>query len=155
MRQSRDSTRPDSGLLRQATESDIAGMQRVRRAVRENRLVSLVVSDADVRSAIADTGRGWVIDLGDEVVAFAVANAQTGNIWALFVHPDHEGRGHGRRLHDAMVSWLWSCGLDRLWLSTEPGTRAERFYECAGWRRAGTTAGGEARFEMRRPSRLP
>lgn len=142
-------------MLRLAAESDIAGMQRVRRAVRENRLVSLVVSDEDVRSAIVDTGRGWVIEIAGEIVAFAVGNAQTGNIWALFVHPDHEGRGYGRRLHDATVDWLWSRGLDLLWLSTEAGTRAERFYESAGWRRSGTTASGETRFEMRRPSPMP
>ncbi len=137
-------------MLRLAAAADIAGIQRVRRAVRENRLVSLVVTDEDVRHAIAETGRGWVIEQQGEIVAFAVGNVLTGNIWALFVHPDHEGRGHGRRLHDAMVGWLWSRGLAQLWLSTEAGTRAEHFYESAGWQRAGTTAGGEIRFEMRR-----
>lgn len=140
-------------MLRLAAASDVAGIQRVRRAVRENRLVSLVVTDEDVRHAIAETGRGWVIEQQGEIVAFAVGNAQTGNIWALFVDPDHEGRGHGRRLHDAMVAWLWSQGLDRLWLSTEAGTRAERFYESAGWQRAGIMASGEISFELRRANR--
>jgi GNAT superfamily N-acetyltransferase len=65
-------------------------------------------------------------------VAFAIGNATYGNIWALFVDPAHERRGHGRRLHDAMVAWLWSQGLRKLWLTTEPGTRAERFYTEAG-----------------------
>lgn len=138
-------------MLRPAAPSDIAGMQRVRRAVRENRLASLAVSDEDVRREIVDTGRGWVVEQQGEVVAFAVGNAATGNIWALFVDPDHERRGHGRRLHDEMVSWLWSRGLTRLWLSTDPGTRAERFYACAGWRRVGTTASGEIRFELQPP----
>lgn len=137
-------------ILRQAHSSDIPGMQRVRDAVRENRLVSLVIPAENYLQAIESTGRGWVIESGGEVVAFAVGNAQTGNIWALFVDPAHERRGFGRRLHDTMVEWLWSVGLERLHLSTSPGTRAERFYDIAGWRRAGTTPDGEVAFELRK-----
>jgi GNAT superfamily N-acetyltransferase len=136
--------------LRQAVAADIPGIQRVRHSVRENRLVSAVITDDDVRRAIEDTGRGWVIESRGEVVAFAIGNANSGNIWALFVHPDHERSGYGRRLHDAMVAWLWAQKLDRLWLTTEPGTRAQRFYEAAGWRFAGPTSGGECRYELER-----
>lgn len=134
-------------MLRQARFDDIAGIQRVRRSVRENRLISTRISDEDVHRAIAETGRGWVVLAGDEVVAFAVGNATNGNIWALFVDPDHEGRGHGRALHDTMVDWLWSQGLERLWLTTEPGTRAQTFYERAGWQLVGPTESGEVLFE--------
>ncbi len=122
-------------------------MQRIRHAVRENRLVSTTISDDQVREAIEKTGRGWVIESEGEVVAFAVGNAANGNIWALFVHPDHERRGYGRLLHDTMMEWLFSRGLERLWLTTEPGTRAQRFYEAAGWERIGLTASGELRYE--------
>jgi GNAT superfamily N-acetyltransferase len=121
-------------------------------SVNENRLRSTVITDEDVRVAIEDTGRGWVVEANGDVVAFAIGNAANGNVWALFVHPEHEGRGYGRRLHDMMVAWLWSAGLGRLWLTTEPGTRAQRFYEKAGWQRTGTTAGGELRYELQRPS---
>lgn len=65
-------------------------MQRVRGAVRENRLVSRVISDADVAEAIERSGRGRVVEVDSGVVAFAVGNAETGNIWALFVEPGHE-----------------------------------------------------------------
>ena len=93
-------------MLRQAEARDISALQRVRASVRENRLVSTVITDEDVRRAIEETGRGWVVEADGEVVAFAIGNATDGNVWALFVHPDHERRGHGRRLHDAMVAWL-------------------------------------------------
>jgi GNAT superfamily N-acetyltransferase len=136
--------------LRQAVAADIPAIQRVRHSVRENRLISIVISDEDVRREIEDTGRGWVIESEGEVVAFAVGNATTGNIWALFVHPEHDRRGYGRRLHDAMVAWLWSKGVARLWLTTDPGTRAEAFYEAAGWRRVGKTGSGEFRYERQR-----
>lgn len=134
-------------MLRQAVASDISGIQRVRRSVRENRLLSTVIADAQVRDAIENTGRGWVVESDGEVVAFAVGNATNGNIWALFVHPDHERRGHGRLLHDTMVEWLRGQGLERLWLTTEPGTRAQRFYEKAGWELQGRTESGELRYE--------
>lgn len=137
-------------MLRQAVVSDIPGIQRVRRAVRENRLVSMVIPDQDVRAAIEDSGRGWVVESDGEIVAFAIGNAQSGNIWALFVDPDHERRGYGQRLHDKMIDWLWSRGVDLLWLTTEPGTRAQGFYESAGWQRVGLTESGEMRYEMRR-----
>ena len=45
-----------------------------------------------------------------------------------------------------MVSWLASRGLARLWLTTEPGTRAQRFYEAAGWRPDGETNAGSMRY---------
>jgi len=140
-------------MLRQAEARDISALQRVRASVRENRLVSTVITDEDVRRAIEETGRGWVVEADGEVVAFAIGNATDGNVWALFVHPDHERRGHGRRLHDAMVAWLWSRGLERLWLTTQPGTRAEKFYAAAGWVRTGLASRGEVRFELRAAAR--
>ena len=127
-------------------------MQRVRASVRENRLVSITITDDDVRSAIEDRGRGWVVELMGSVVAFAVGDVTNGTVWALFVDPAHEGRGFGRQLHDEMVRWMWDQGLDRLWLTTESETRAERFYRAAGWHCAGRTASGELRFELHRLS---
>lgn len=134
-------------MLRQAVAADIPAMHRVRLAVRENRLVSTAVTEADYRPAIEDTGRGWVVEVDGGIVAFAVGNARTGNIWALFVDPAHEGKGYGRMLHDEMVRWLGDRGVAALWLTTQAGTRAEGFYTRAGWRRAGTTAAGDVRFE--------
>ena len=114
-------------------------------SVRENRLTSLALTEADY-AAVLESGRGWVAECDGVVVGFAICNAASGNIWALFVDPSHERRGYGRQLHDAMMTWLRPrCA--RVWLTTEPGTRAERFYECAGWKRAGTTSSGEVRFE--------
>ena len=141
----------DRGILRQAHRGDIAAIQRVRAAVRENRLASRRISDDEVQRHLELLGRGWVIEDDGEVVAFAIGDATIGNVWALFVDPAHERRGLGRRLHDAMVEWLWSQGLQHLWLSTEAGTRAERFYRAAGWRDAGTTPHGELAFVLDRP----
>ena len=121
------------GVLRQAVREDIPGMHRVRSGVRENRLTSSAIREEHYVPEIEVTGRGWVITEGAEVVAFAIGNHTNDNIWALFVDPRCEGKGYGRRLHDVMVEWLFAQGAQRLWLSTDPGTRAARFYEAAGW----------------------
>jgi GNAT superfamily N-acetyltransferase len=138
-------------MLRQAVASDIPGIQRVRSSVRENRLISTVITDDAVREMIEDLGRGWVVESQGQVVGFSIGNVTNGNIWALFIDPAHERRGLGRQLHDIMLGWLWSQGLDRLWLTTEPGSRAQRFYEAAGWQLTGHTVSGELRYEMQRP----
>lgn len=134
--------------MRQARSADVPAMHRVRMSVLENRLVSRTLSEQDYLAEIEVTGRGWVIEEEGSIVAFAVGNATTGNIWALFVEPAHEGKGYGRQLHDAMVDWLWQQGLESLWLTTGPDTRASRFYEKAGWRLVDVTAGGELRYEL-------
>ena len=140
-----------TATIRQALRTDLRGIQRVRLAVRENRLTSRTISDEEVIDAIERSGRGWVAECANTVVGFAIGNAENGNIWALFVDPGHEARGLGRRLHDEMVAWLFARGLRRLWLTTASGTRAERFYERAGWRRCGQLPGGELLFELNAP----
>ncbi len=143
-----------SAVLREASRVDIEAMRRVRSSVRENRLMSAAISRSEYVAAIEETGRGWVIEVDGRIVAFAVGNRRTGNIWALFVEPAYEGRGYGRKLHDAMIDRLWSQGVQRPWLTTAPYTRAARFYEAAGWIDSGRTEQGEIRFELQEPSRL-
>lgn len=154
------SENPKSQLMmkispRVATRADIPGMHRVRLAVRENRLTTSAVTEESYLPVIEITGRGWVVERDGEIAGFAVGNAETGNIWALFVHPDHEGQGIGRALLDTMVEWLFDQGLTRLNLTTEPGTRAQRFYEDSGWSHAGYDAGGDVIFELFRPGVRP
>ena len=136
---------------RQATRKDIPGMHVVRLAVRENRLTTSAITEEHYVPAIETTGRGWVIEKQGEVIAFAVGNSSTGNIWALFVHPNHEGQGHGKALQKIMVNWLFEQGLTRLYLGTEPKTRAQGFYEASGWTYAGQDTNGEAIYERFSP----
>jgi ribosomal protein S18 acetylase RimI-like enzyme len=141
-------------LLRLATKNDIPAMHRVRLAVRENKLTSSVITEADYLPAMEETGRGWVAEQAGQIVGFSVGNAQTGNIWALFIDPNHEAKGIGRQLHDVMVNYLFNeCEpkLERLNLSTASGTRAEQFYRKAGWTQVGEQVKGEVFFELSMP----
>lgn len=128
-------------VIRQAVVEDIPGMHRVRLAVRENRLTSTRIGEAHYVPEITVTGRGWVAEQEGVITGFAIGNFDTGNIWALFVDPDAEGKGQGGRLHDAMVDGMFKAGLTRLHLGTQQGTRAERFYLARGWRVTGVDHG--------------
>jgi len=135
-------------MLRTALPSDIPQIQIVRNAVRENRLSNpALVTDADCLDFITRRGKGWVYEIDERIVGFAIADLLEENIWALFVHPDFEGQGIGKALHDTMLDWYFDQGKTNVWLSTAPGTRAEVFYEKAGWRRNGMQE-NEVRFEM-------
>ena len=132
-----------------ATRDDISEMHRIRLAVTENRLLNPDrVGQRDYESRLGLDGRGWIASVNGVTAGFAVADRSLGTIWALFVDPQHEGRGIGRRLHDAVVEWLFAAGAEWIWLSTEANTRAERFYRAAGWVSAGTQPNGEIRFEL-------
>jgi GNAT superfamily N-acetyltransferase len=109
-----------TAVLRQAIRSDLPDLFRVRHAVSEDRLPSLTIPDDEVVEPLETTGCGWVVEVDGVVVAFAIGDALTGSIWALFVDPPHRGHGYGRRLHDVVVEWLWSQGYERSWLETEP-----------------------------------
>lgn len=135
-------------MVRVATVADIPEMMRIRAAVRENRLVSLVIGADQYTQRLDGTSRGWVVDGDDGLAGFAYGDRANANVWALFVDPAHERRGVGRALHDAMVAWLHEA-VPVIWLSTERGTRAEAFYRAAGWRETGDHH-GEIRFELAR-----
>lgn len=137
--------------LRVATLADIPSMHVVRLAVRENRLSDPGrITYQHTREMLERRGRGWVHEVDGAVAGFAVADHSRRNIWALFVAPGFEGRGIGKALHDVMLDWLFEQADDPVWLTTEPGSRAEGLYRAAGWRCTGPVEGGELRFELAR-----
>jgi GNAT superfamily N-acetyltransferase len=137
--------------IRIASNADIPEMHRVRMSVRENHLADpALVQPQDYQSLLETNGRGWVAENDGCIVGFAVADLSRASIWALFLDPAFEGRGIGRRLHDAMLEWLFDAGAEQLTLTTEAGTRAERFYKAAQWQAAGRAPNGEVRYVMQR-----
>jgi GNAT superfamily N-acetyltransferase len=84
-----------------------------------------------------------------EVQGFAAGDARDGWIWALFVAPNHEGRGIGRALLPFACTTLRNARYTIATLSTDAGTRAERLYRADGWTETGKNTKGELVFEKR------
>lgn len=140
-------------------------MHRVRMSVLENQLSDPArVTRAHYREMLETRGKGWVYEVAggepretesNALVGFAIADNSTRSVWALFVEPGYEGRGIGRALHDVMIEWLFEAGEAPLWLTTDAGTRAARFYLAAGWKPDEgidpSRRTGEARFTLTAP----
>ena len=131
---------PMTTRIRRARQADVAGMHSVRMSVRENQLVSTVLAEADYVEHLESSGRSWVAEESGQIVGLVAVNSRSGNVWGLFVHPDFEKRGLGRRLLDTAVGWLWSQGLTRPLADNrtryESSTllRGGRLVECRGHR---------------------
>ncbi len=138
-------------ILREAEVHDIPELHRIRLSVRENALSNPgLITPADYEEFLMKKGKGWLAEEEGTVQGFAIVDLEGNNIWALFVHPQSEGKGMGRRLHDTMMDWYFAQTENPVWLSTAPNSRAARFYRKAGWIENGTYGKGELRFELTR-----
>ena len=137
-------------MIRRATEIDIPRLIEIRGAVVENKLLdpSKVTVD-DYLWFVANPGI-FVCEEDGLVVGFSAADPRDGSIWALFMDHAYEGRGLARLLFERASAVLTHAGFQRKWLTTAPGTRAEKFYRKAGWKVAGSE-GDQLLFEQRPP----
>ena len=144
--------------FRAAAAADMPGIARVRFSVDENvatpaQLAERGITNESVAASFLYDAKGWVAIQRDEIVGFSIADRAAGSIFALFVLPEHQGRGIGSQLLDAALTWLWDSGVERAWLTTGPRTKAADFYKRRGWERAGTDPFGDICFELNRPKR--
>ena len=90
------------------------------------------------RIAVGENNALFVADREGRVVGFVNVGPcgdihETGELYAIYVHPEAWSSGAGLMLMDAAVSWLserWPEAV--LWVATE-NPRARRFYERYGW----------------------
>lgn len=136
-------------IIREATIDDISQIQFVRNSVKENTLSNPdLVTDEDCKEFMTVRGKGWVCEIENQIVGFAIVDLKENNIWALFLHPHFEKKGIGRILHKTMLDWYFSQTTKTVWLGTAFNTRAEQFYRKAGWTEAGMHGTKEIKFEM-------
>ena len=136
-------------IFREAKIDDIKQIQIVRNAVKENTLSNPnLVTDEDCKEFITVRGKGWVCEIDNRIVGFAIADLKDNNIWALFLDPVFEKRGIGQQLHKIMLDWYFEQTKNKVWLGTAFNTRAEDFYRKAGWTAVGLHGTKEIKFEM-------
>ena len=136
-------------IFREAEIKDIPQIQFVRHAVKENRLSDpALVPDEDVEEYMIKRGKGWVCETENDIVGFAIVDLIENNVWALFILPEFEAMGIGKKLHCIMMDWYFVHTQEKIWLGTEPNSRAEKFYRMQGWTEVGLHGKGEIKFEM-------
>ncbi len=136
--------------MRAALPGDLLGAAEARIASWRTAFTGLVPQDfldsmnAEAIATSWTTGRSrlYVALTGDRVIGYAGvgperdrdAPANTGELYALYVHPDHWGTGAGRALTDAALADLRHAGCTAAWLWVlEANTRARRFYANYGF----------------------
>lgn len=135
--------------IRQALLSDIHRLLEIRLSVRENQLLDPgSVTEELCADYLTNRGIGWVCDIKNIVAGFAILDMANKEVWALFIHPDFEANGIGSLLHDTMIAYYFEHHESALTLSTEPNTRAHRFYLKKGWKVAGINEKSEVKLTL-------
>lgn len=137
-------------MIRKATVADRLRIAEVRNAVRENRLNPANADRVDCTADwIFQNGTFWVWKQDGAVQGFSVADPRDGTVFGLFVHPDYEGRGIARALLPFACEDLRIAGHTVATLTTDPSSRAERFYRADGWSETGRQDDGQIVFRKR------
>jgi GNAT superfamily N-acetyltransferase len=135
-----------SAHIRRARLEERERLKEIRSAVHENKLGDPSrVTDEDY-AWFTDHPGIWVWEEDGRILGFSAGDTRDGTVFALFVDPAHERRGIGRALFEAACETLRRAGHRTAMLTTEPGTRAERFYRSAGWEVVGDSPHGELIF---------
>ena len=106
-------------IFKEAQAAAIPQIQVVRNLVKENTLSDPgLATDEDCENYLLNRGKGWVCEIENRIVGFAIVDVVDHNVWALFVHPEFEKKGIGGKLHDAMLNWYFNKTNDTIWLGT-------------------------------------
>jgi GNAT superfamily N-acetyltransferase len=128
-------------IIWKATRADYPRISEIRFAVRENR-PSNPASIGPVVDWVFDNSTFWVWEENGAIQGFSAADPRNGSIFVLFVHPSYERRGIARALLPLACNFLRKSGHAFATLTTEAGTRAERFYRTDGWAEVGRKEDG-------------
>ena len=133
-------------MIRTATRADRPRISEIRFAVRENRASNPALVES-LTDWLVDNSTFWVWEEDGAIQGFSAADPRDGSICALFVHPFYERRGVGRALLPLACDVLKESGHATAVLTTEAGTRAERFYRTDGWTEVGREEDGQIIFQ--------
>ncbi len=139
-----------------AQRYDIDTLFEIRTSVVENHqsleeIAQLGITPESIAKMLETDCRAWVAEIDDRPIGFSIANATEKTIFGIFVLPSFECRGAGRALMQAAENWLWSKGMNEIWLVTgnDPSLRAYGFYLHLDWIMVSIELDGDFRGEMK------
>lgn len=143
--------------VRVATVADVETLFDIRTSVRENfqsraELAEIGITPDSIAEMLQTTSRAWLAFVAGVPAAFSMADHELGTVFGMFVRPEYEARGLGRRLMQEAEAWLFdSC--DDIWLLTgsDPRIRANGFYMHLGWQPLGLQDDGQTKYCKTRP----
>jgi len=142
--------------IRPAQLSDVECIFTIRTSVAENHLSreemqEMGITESTVSNMIKESRCAWVATDDDKAVGFSMILREKGSLFGLFVLPDYEGRGIGRRLTEIAEQALFKHH-EVAWLETDKNSRAAKFYLHLGWGNMTTLDGAYIRLEKQRGS---
>ena len=140
--------------IRPAQVSDVETIFDVRTSVTENHLsreeLRLRGITEDVVADMIQKSRcTWVATENGKIIGFSMILPDEGCLFAVFVHPEHEGKGAGRRLVTIAEQELFKHHTV-VWLETDKNSRAAKFYVQLGWGNGANINDTDIKFEKRR-----
>jgi hypothetical protein len=136
-------------VYREARTSDIQQLQLVRHCVKENVVTDpMQVTEYDYLKYLTIDGKGWVCEVGNKIVGFAIVDIKHHQVWALFIKPGIEAQVT-ITLHDTMLNWYFSKYAEGLSVVTEAHTSMVDFYSQQGWVHVAILETGAMQYEMK------
>ena len=143
--------------FREISKSDIDEILRIRVSTKENHfsmgdLAEVGVTRESVAHWLDGTVNGWLCEVSDRPVGFAMADSKTAEVIVVACYPEFENIGIGKKLMLKLHDWLWSFEHEEIWLwsNPDPSIRAHGFYRKLGYRATGETKGNNEMLKLRK-----
>ena len=140
-------------IRRARTEAD-PHISEIRFAVKENILRDPSRVTYDMIPGSSEPGI-WLWEEDGKVLGFSAADTRDGTIFALFIDPEHEGRGIGRALFAKALEALRKAGHRPARSPPSPAAAPTASIRRAGWKAIGTSERGERNFHGAALTALP
>lgn len=128
----------DHFIFRKLEVNDLADTYEIRFSCKENIIhphqIQYLLRDVAVQDI--EQGGGWICLDGNVKVGFSMPIfAPEPMLAALFVRPEYQRRGIGKKLMGLAINWLKKNKAESIILETDPGSFADEFYKRNGWER--------------------
>lgn len=128
------------------TEQHLKDVYDIRFSVHENLVHGHQIQYLQREQALDDIrqGGGWICKKNNDCVGYGLGIfIPEPLIGGLFVKPDYHHKGIGSHLLSLVTTWFFEQDTAEISLTTDAGSKAERFYRQRGWQPAGVDEFGQ------------